>query len=89
MGRIYARFALYHGEKIMIYDHKQIAKELKATASGESYFGNALYVARDMDFITDNDRQCLTRYLFGNNTATDRFRLQDIAILIDHNGEMP
>ena len=73
----------------MIYDNKQIAKELKATASGESYFGNALYVARDIDFITDNDRQCLTRYLFGNNTATDRFRLQDIAILIEHNGEMP
>ena len=73
----------------MIYDNKQIAKELNATASGESYFGNALYVARDIDFITDNDRQCLTRYLFGNNTETDRFRLQDIANLIENNGEMP
>lgn len=66
----------------MKYDSKQIARELQATAQGDAYYGNALYVARDMPQITGNDRDCLTRWLFGTQTSSDRFRLQDIAIEI-------
>ena len=36
----------------MPYDHKQIAKELIDTALGNAYYGNALYVARDFQFLT-------------------------------------
>ena len=62
------------------YDAKQVAKELQATAQGDSYYGNALYVARDYQCLTDDDRVCLTRWLVGSNTSQDRFQLQDIAI---------
>jgi len=73
----------------MKYDNKKIAKELYATAQGDSYYGNALYTALDFPFITRNDRECLFRYLNGSELLSDRFRLQDIAILIQNNGEMP
>jgi hypothetical protein len=71
------------------YDHKQIAKELEATANGDSYYGNALYVAKDMPWTTDNDRAMLGRWLNGANTASDARRLQDFAILTRFSGEMP
>jgi hypothetical protein len=71
--------------KMMPYDKSQIAKELTATALGESYFGNALYVARDIPCLTDDDRQVLSRWLDGSHatsSGSDRFLLQDIAIRI-------
>lgn len=66
----------------MQYDRKQIAKELQATAQGDAYYGNALYVARDLPETTANDKQCLTRWMHGTQTSDDRFRLQDIVINI-------
>lgn len=72
----------------MAYDNKQIANELQATAQGNTYYGNALYVALDFPFLTRNDRDCIHRYLHGSELSSDRFRLQDIAILIKNNGEM-
>ncbi len=71
------------------YDHKQIAKELEATANGVSYYGNAIYVALDLPWTTQNDRSMLHRYLCGSELKTDRNRLQDFAILTRFNGEMP
>ena len=66
----------------MTYDHKQIAKELIDTALGNAYYGNALYVARDFQFLTDEDRFCLCRWLDGSQCKTDHVWLQDIAIKI-------
>lgn len=69
----------------MAYDEYKIAKELTATALGESYFGNALYVARDLPCVTDDDRIVLNRWLDGSSATkdgADGFRLQDIAIRI-------
>jgi hypothetical protein len=71
------------------YDHKQIAKELEATANGDSYYGNALYVALDLPWTTQNDKSMLHRYLHGSELKTDRNRLQDFAILTRFGGEMP
>jgi hypothetical protein len=63
----------------MSYNAIQIAKELNATALGESYHGNALYVARDIPCVTHNDVQCLNRWLNGTNSAGDGWRLQEIS----------
>lgn len=66
----------------MPYTIKQIANELQATAQGDAYYGNALYVARDLPEVTHNDKACLTRWIHGTQTSADRFRLQDIVIEI-------
>lgn len=66
----------------MSYDAFTIAKELNATALGEAYYGNALYVARDFPCVTHNDRLCLNRWLNGNQSSMDHVRLQDIANMI-------
>ena len=71
------------------YDHQQIAKELEATANGESYYGNALYVAMELPWTSANDRQMLQRYLHGSELLSDRMRLQDFAIITRFKGEMP
>lgn len=64
----------------MSYDLNAIARELDQTASGYSYHGNALYVARDLPELSREDKLCLTRWLLGANTAIDGLHLQDIAI---------
>ena len=66
----------------MSYDAVAIANELNSTALGESYHGNALYVARDIPCVTHNDVQCLNRWLNGTNTASDGWRLQEISSYI-------
>jgi hypothetical protein len=69
----------------MAYDKSQIARELTATALGDVYFGNALYVARDIPCLTDDDRQVLNRWLedsYASKSDSNRRRLQDIAIRI-------
>lgn len=71
----------------MTYDTKRIAKELTATALGNAYYGNALYVARDIPGVTDDDRLVLQRYLEGSQVATDSLRLQEIAIQLNGAGE--
>lgn len=70
------------------YDYKQIARELNATASGESYYGNSLYVSLDMPWITKQDALMLHRYLHGSELSSDRFKLQNLAILIHSKGEV-
>lgn len=66
----------------MSYNAVTIANELNATALGESYHGNALYVARDIPCVTHNDVQCLNRWLNGTNTTSDGWRLQEISSYI-------
>lgn len=73
----------------MSYNHIQISKELDATALGDSYHGNALYVARDMPWATHNDKLMLTRWLNGSQTSSDFHALQDFAILTRNEGKMP
>lgn len=73
----------------MSYDHKKIADELEATAQGQSYFGNALYVAIELPWTTKNDRAMLHRYMHGSELLSDRTRLQEFAILTRFNGEFP
>lgn len=64
------------GEK---YGPKQIAKELMATALGKAYYGNALYVAKDIPALTDEDRWVLQRWLDGAQVKNDWRELQLIA----------
>ena len=66
----------------MTYDLTVIAKELRATADGEAYYGNALRVAKDLPFLTDVDRAVLDRWATGAQNSADRFDLQEIAITI-------
>jgi hypothetical protein len=72
----------------MRYDNKKIADELEATANGSSYFGNALYVARDFPWTTHNDKAMLTRYMFGSELLTDKDKLIEFAHLSRNQGEM-
>lgn len=64
------------------YGLKQIAKELVATALGEAYYGNALYVAMDIPGLTEDERHVLKRYLDGTQSGTDHCALQQIAAKI-------
>ena len=61
------------------YGPKQIARELIATALGDAYFGNAIYVARDIPVLTDEERMVLCRWLDGSQCAADGRELQMIA----------
>jgi len=71
------------------YDNQQIAKELRLTASGQYYYGNALYVAMDMPEIVaaPEQRHAILRYLNGTQICTDHIRLQEAAMLISPNNE--
>ena len=64
------------------YNHKRIGWELERTAQGESYYGNALYVAMDLPFLNKREKDCLHRYMHGSETPNDRFVLQDIAMKV-------
>lgn len=63
----------------MTYDTKQISRELRATALGEAYHGNALYVAQDIPVLTLEERFCIYRWLDGTQCGTDHVELQHIA----------
>ena len=65
------------------YSTKQIAYELVQTALGNSYFGNALYVAKDIPILNDDDRWVIQRWLTGSQVASDGFLLQQIAMKIE------
>ena len=67
------------------YDKARIAWEIQETAQGNAYFGNALLVAKDFEFLTPDDISVLERYLTGRESGSDRFRLQDIVIKIESN----
>ena len=64
------------------YGPKQIAQELMATALGQAYYGNALYVAKDIPLLTDEERWVLCRWLDGTQCETDGFELQRVALKI-------
>lgn len=66
----------------MSYNHQQIGLELQKTAAGDSYYGNALYVALDMPELSSEEKDVLHRYLHGSELTTDRMRLQEIAIKV-------
>jgi hypothetical protein len=66
----------------MKYGPQKIAEELIKTALGESYYGNALYVAMDFPCVTEDEKRCLHRWMHGANTKTDHVTLQDIAYKI-------
>ena len=72
----------------MRYDHKKVADELEAIAKGINYFGNALYVARDFPWTTGNDRDMLTRFMYGSELLTDKGKLLEFANLSRNEGEM-
>lgn len=63
----------------MQYDKHQIAKELIDTALGNSYYGNALYVTKDIPILTDDERWVIQRWLSGFQCKTDHVELQHIA----------
>ena len=63
----------------MKYNNRIIAKELTRTALGNGYYGNALYVAKDIPGLTEDERWVILRYLHGNQKVSDQLALQDIA----------
>lgn len=71
------------------YGPKRIGWELERTASGDSYYGNALWVARDLPGITDEDRVVLDKFLSGTAQTLDCRRLSEIAFKIFSSTEIP
>lgn len=66
----------------MKYDKTVIADEIQKTALGEAYYGNALRVAKDFDFLSREEVSVLEKYLTGKTWLGNHFALQDIAIKI-------
>jgi len=64
------------------YSPTKIASELIATALGEAYYGNALYVAMDFPVLTADDKSVIRRWLNGKPWNTDHINLQQIALKI-------
>lgn len=72
-----------------MYNLLKIADELDETALGKKYNGNALYVARDLPCVTNNDVDVLNRFLWSNTIETDHCKLQQIAIYIrEYNAQL-
>jgi len=65
------------------YDLQKIADEIRKTALNEAYYGNALYVALDFDFLTKDHKTILRRHL-NEIQRDDRLELNDIAIIIEN-----
>ena len=62
-----------------IYDKERIADELEAIALGKAFYGNALYVARDIPDLTKSEKGVLARWLLGIHQSQDYLALQEIA----------
>jgi hypothetical protein len=73
----------------MKYGHERIAKELEATAKGNTYYGDALYVAMDFPWTTHNDRALLMRYMYGSELLTDKAKLIEFSALCHNQGTVP
>lgn len=71
------------------YGPRQIARELIATARGDAYHGNALYVAMDFPGLSDEQRRVISRYLHGTQCGTDHVALDRIAVQIAAAGDEP
>lgn len=67
------------------YSYAQIALELRQTAAGQAYHGNALHAAKDIPEIVASPPHliAITRYLSGRQTEEDRFRLQEAAAILE------
>lgn len=63
-------------------DRTQVARELIATALGESYYAGALYAALDIPVLTPEERYCVMRWLDGHQCGMDHVELQSIALKI-------
>lgn len=61
------------------YGRQAIAEELVRTVLGEAYYGNALYVSKDIPGLSDEDRHCLQRWLVRKPTGADCAALLRIA----------
>lgn len=64
------------------YSPQRIAHELMETAQGNSYYGSALYAAKDLPILNDDERWVIQRWLSGFQCASDVFKLQEIAMTI-------
>ena len=75
------------------YNLKQIANEIQATAEGRAFYGNALFVAMDLPFLTAEDKNIIDLYQTGQNrkygmdSTALRMRLQDIVVKIRRESE--
>jgi len=61
------------------YGPGELAKDLIAIALGDTYSGSALYAARGMLILTEEERDCIQRWLDGTQGNTDHIELQHIA----------
>ena len=66
----------------------EIADKLIETANGVRFSEAALCLARDLPWTTGNDRDMLTRYLWGNEQPEDKAKLQAFALLTIDKGEV-
>jgi hypothetical protein len=69
-------------------DTQEIAQKLIETANGVRFSEVALCLARDLPWTTGNDRDMLTRYLWGNAQPEDKAKLQAFALLTIDKGEV-
>lgn len=66
-----------HGES-----SRNLYERLCLTALGQSYFGEALKEAYDIQELTEHDKNVIVRYIQGSIQNTDHMDLQKIAIKI-------
>lgn len=60
----------------------RLPDKLYRTSQGDGFFGEALREAFQLEWLGPSDRAVLMRWSTGFQTATDGFRLQDIALRI-------
>ena len=68
-------------------DIETITEGLFDTANGVRFSEVALYAARDLPWTTNNDRDMLTRYMWGNEQPEDKAKLQAFALMTQERGE--
>lgn len=71
------------------YKADRITWELKRTAVGDGFYGEALSLAMDMPGVTEEDRALLERFATGRNAGTDHIALQDLALRIECGSKSP
>jgi hypothetical protein len=65
----------------------ELSTKLRAIASGETYYENALRTARNLSFLELSEREELTLWLTGSEKMNSH-RLQDIAIKLHNFGSI-
>lgn len=64
------------------YNLKRIGWELERTALNDGYYGNALYVAKDIPGLSVDEKALLDRFITGITRDADHVGLQDLALKI-------